>query len=414
MNDLIQWEGSKRSPKYFRRGKVEVITAEEIAERFNGFQANEQQLYAINTAVNWYRGWINHEHAQQVFCLTGYAGTGKTSCAAIIAELCVGSKMVTYIAPTGKAAARLREKGCFGARTLHQFIYRYAGENDELDPIFLDKGSLDVTPQLVIMDESSMVGEYDERNLLSKRLPVLALYDPGQVPPVKARQVFDKERADIILDKIERNAGNIVRASMFIRDGKRLPPREYDDFVVRRGSEVSDEDYKTFLDDDSVIICATNSLRQKCNRRARRLLGFDGLIPGIGEKIVATANQHAHGIMNGEQCVVLAFKEMPEGCESEDWDEMLMVQVRMLGTGYVRWVEFNPVSWDEDPDRRAAAMKSAGGFDYGYALTIHKSQGSEWLRGLIYEGTIPGCPYSQMMYTAITRFIKFVRMQLAS
>lgn len=402
---------ARRTPESFRLKTSLHFTYEEINERFKlpeGFP-NEQQLYAINLIVNWFRGWQLQAHGQQVFKLAGYAGTGKTSIANIVVELCCGSKMSVFIAPTGKAAARLRQKGCVGARTLHQFIYRPAGENEDGDPIFVDKGSLDITPTLVCMDESSMVGERDNRNLLDRGLPVLALYDPGQVPPVKDRQVYDYDGADIVLDQIERNAGNIVKASMVIRKGKFLPEREYEDVSVQHSFTLPDEEFMKFLDEDGIILAARNATREKMNRRARRLLGWKGDLPEIGEKVVATANQHEHGIMNGEQAIVMGFKDLPEGAEDEDWDEMCLMQVKMLNNGFVRWVEFNPAAFDTDLERKKAAQKCSGGFDFGYAMTVHKSQGSEWLRVLVFEESIPGVNYAQIMYTAVTRAIQYLK-----
>lgn len=398
------------SPSKYVRGEVQVITSEQIAEII-GFPPNVQQIYAVNLAVNWFRGWQHKHHGQQVFSLAGFAGCGKTTIAMAIAVLCLGAAnagSVRYVAPTGKAASRLRQKGCTGACTIHQFIYRPAGENEDGDPIFVDKGVLDETPHLVIMDEASMVGEYVESDLCARRLPIIALYDPGQVPPVKDRQVFTIERADICLTEIERNAGNIVKASMFVRQGKRLPPREYDDVSVKSSQIIDDEVFKKFLNEDGVVICARNNTRTKSNRRARRLLGYKDRLPEVGEKIVATANQHSHGVMNGEQAIVVAYHDLPEGMEDEDWSEMKMVEIRMLSTGFVRRVLFNPASFDQDFERLKAAQKCAGGFDFGYALTVHKSQGSEWELVLVYEESIPGVPYAQLMYTAITRAISFM------
>ncbi|MFL9598918.1 hypothetical protein, partial [Aeromonas veronii] len=67
------------------------------------------------------------------------------------------------------------------------------------------------------------------------------------------------------MTEIERNAGNIVRASMFVRQGKRLPCREYDDIVVRAGFDMSDDEMRTFLDNDGVILCAYNNTRRRLN-----------------------------------------------------------------------------------------------------------------------------------------------------
>jgi exodeoxyribonuclease V len=85
---------------------------------------NAKQLEAIERIVEWFNGWIQGQHKKQVFFLTGYAGTGKTAMARAAAQRCVPSEArIEYIAPTGKAASRLRQKGCLAARTLHQFTY---------------------------------------------------------------------------------------------------------------------------------------------------------------------------------------------------------------------------------------------------------------------------------------------------
>ena len=203
-------------------------------------QFNDQQKAAVSAVVAWYKGWQDRRHYRQFFRMGGYAGTGKTTIAQHIATLCGGESKVVFIAPTGKAAARLRQKGCTSAQTMHSFIYNVRGEDADGEPIFSAKGGLDQRPKLVIMDEASMVGEYDRKVLASHGIPILELGDPGQIPPVKDTQVFTLDALDVLLDQIERNAGNIIKASMFIRQGKRLPVREYDDVRVRDGRPPDD------------------------------------------------------------------------------------------------------------------------------------------------------------------------------
>jgi exodeoxyribonuclease-5 len=390
--------------------QISVPDKDTLAERY-GVPINDQQYEAITLAVTWYAGWQDRKHRKQVFFLAGFAGTGKTTIAKIITDLCCTMDRAVFIAPTGKAAARLRDKGCPGAKTIHQFIYRLAGEDENGDPIFTDKGVLDEAPLLVVMDESSMVGTYDMDRLMERRLPILALGDTGQVEPVKAAVYFTEDSADFTLTQIERNAGNIVRASMFVREGKRLPPRSYDDVVVT-DQNADDSVISSFLGEDSVILCVSNKQREYYNRKARRLLGFNGILPNIGEKVVCTFNQHGYGVMNGEQGIVLEFKDVPEGQEDSDEPEnMRLMKLRCLGDGKERWVKFNPDAFTDDFETRKEQQKKVGGFDYGWSLTVHKSQGSEWPRVFLLEGSLPGCSYSKLMYTGITRAIKFLRMQ---
>ena len=161
-------------------------------------QFNAQQIDAIEKAVAWYKRLQDGKTTKRVFFIAGYAGTGKTSIAREIVRRCVGEYGAIYIAPTGKAASRLKQKGCRGAKTLHQFIYNVRGVNDDNEPIFARKSTLDERPHLVVLDEASMVGEWDTERLLDHRIPVLALGDIGQVPPVKAAAYFTEDAVDVL------------------------------------------------------------------------------------------------------------------------------------------------------------------------------------------------------------------------
>lgn len=375
-----------------------------MTDAASNFTFNEQQTEAIESVVEWFKGLQDKKHSKMIFFLAGYAGTGKTSCAKEIAERCGGSHRVVFIAPTGKAASRLRQKGCKWAKTLHQFIYNVRGEDEEGDPIFLNKGALDEKPWLIILDEASMVGAYDLKNLMQHNIPVLALGDIGQIPPVKQAQVFTADKVDFLLDKIERNAGNIVRASMVARDGKRLPFREYEDVRVRQGWPQTDA-IKEHAAEEAVMLCSYNTTRQALNRQAREALGFDGDLPQVGEKIVCMFNQHGFGIMNGEQGIVVGFSELPDDDrQDDDHSEVMIVRVKSLTDGKERNCKFNPLCFTErGQEALKEHMRKPGAWDFGYALTIHKSQGSEWPHVLVVDEIMSGVPYSQLSYTAYTR-----------
>lgn len=370
------------------------------------FEFNSQQNEAMAIAVEWFKGWQDRKHRKQVFFLAGYAGTGKTSCAQTIANLCAPAHRIVYIAPTGKAASRLRQKGCKSAKTLHNFIYNVRGEDEDGDPIFVSKGVLDESPLLIVLDEASMIGEWDQKKLLEHNIPVLALGDTGQVPPVKAVAAYTEANVDFMLTDIERTSAdsNIVRASMFVRGGKRLPVREYDDVRVR--DVITDADFIEHAAEDSQVICSFNKTRINTNTRLRRLLKFEGNLPNVGEKIVCTFNQHGYNFMNGEIGIVIGFGSVPDS-EREDDDEIgMIIELKSLTDGKIRKVKFNPLSFDQDFDVRTTAQKSVGGFDFGYAITVHKSQGSEFDNVLVLEEIMRGNDYSKMMYTAITRAVK--------
>lgn len=379
-----------------------------------GFEFNAQQKEAMGDVEHWFKGWRTKRHRKQLFRLGGFAGTGKTSVAQTIAQTVaamVGRDVqgaVVFIAPTGKAASRLRQKGCKGAMTLHQFVYNVAGEDEDGDPIFVGKGCVDAAPVLVIMDESSMVGGRDLRQVMEYGFPILQLGDTGQVDPVNAECVFTEESLDYQLTDIMRQGAlsNIIRASMFVRKGKRIPPREYEDMLVT-DLEATTEDLLKYVGEDAQILCSYNNTREAGNAKVRAALGFTGLLPMIGEKIVCTANQHAHGIMNGEQGIVLGYEEPAiDDREDEEYgtgedEPNMMVRIKSLTNGREMVVCFDPRAFSENEDQRKEFRKKKGGFDYGYFLTVHKSQGSEWPKVLVFEELMGN--YARLMYTAITR-----------
>ncbi len=374
---------------------------------------NEGQLEAIERIHKWYSDYVMGRSEKRMFTLAGYAGTGKTSVAKTAAIKCVGGESMLYrvafIAPTGKAASRLRQKGCIGAKTLHQFLYRVLGEDEEGDPQFAEKVKHDEHPSLVVCDEGSMVGEYDLKSLLRRGIPVLRLGDTGQLDPVKSPNALTPDKVDFELTEIMRQAGesNIIRAASFVRQGKILPFREYEDVQVRPGMPPIDE-LLGHVDEASQIICSYNTTRVALNNDIRKALGHEGVTPMVGEKVMCWFNQHGKNFMNGEQGIVLAFDE-PESDERAEGDaqQMLMLTLRSLTDGRERRVKFNPLSFDADPDVAKEAMKSAGGFQYGYVATTHKAQGSEWPRVLVVEE--PMGNIAKLFYTQYTRAMQNLR-----
>lgn len=369
---------------------------------------NDQQVAAINKAVKWFKDRCDRKTPKRFFFIAGYAGTGKTSIAKEIVRRCVGEYGAVYIAPTGKAASRLKQKGCKGARTLHQFIYNVRGVDEDDDPIFAKKEFLDEKPKLVVLDEGSMVGKWDAERLLSWGIPVLVLGDTGQVPPVKAEAFFTEGSEDVLLTDIMRQGklSNIIRASFFIRQGNRLPVRDYEDVKVTDKKPTLVE-LKKFMHRDAQILCSFNSTREHYNRMLRKVRGFENQLPEPGEKVICTFNQHGPGFCNGEQGIVKSYEPVPDMERDEDEpSEMVYVKLESLTDGKEIKVKLNPLCFTGDEVTKAAAFKAIGGMDFGYVITIHKSQGSEWDDVVVLEEFLRGAPYAKLMYTAVTRAAK--------
>lgn len=370
------------------------------------FPFNEGQLEGIEKAVKWFRAKADGRHTKWFFFLAGYAGTGKTTVASEIVRRMVRPHEVAYIAPTGKAAARMREKGCYDAMTIHQFMYSLAdGIGEDGGPRFVLKGSLERRPRLIVLDEGSMVGKRIAMDLKALCIPVLVLGDTGQVEPVNDEPFFVEGSEDHLLEKVERNTGNILRAAFFIRTGGRLPVRNYEDVKVYE-RRIDSADVRAHVDNDSIILCSWNDTRRKYNALARTYKGISNQMPEIGEKIICTFNQRKFNVMNGELFEYHGYKELPVDLLSpgEEPEFVKLAILKSLADGKEVNAKFALTCFiGIDQDERDNAMKSIGGFDFGYAITVHKSQGSEWENVLVIEEPLKSCSYAKLQYTAVTR-----------
>lgn len=396
---------------------------------------NSQQQAALDGALCWWAEIqqlkrakplaVISDHMKPVYIIAGLAGTGKTTLVkSIIKAMDLNFSEVQYIAPTGKAAAVLRRKGNVGACTLHRFAYLCLGEYEneqtgEDEPLFVARGALDHTPKLVVLDEGSMVSRQDREVLLSFNIPVIVLGDQGQLEPVKGTAGFElATAADSTLTEIMRQAeeSNIIRAAGFVREGYQLPDREYPDVSSVTGYPSTSELYEYIgLDGASQIICGRNATRRDINAEVRSRAGFTAPLPMVGEKIICRFNDHNRGIMNGEQFTVVEVAREAKGDSADSVDSegkpRWFIKVRSLDDGRVVEGRFNCDCFmaDCDSEHYKDAMKSIGAWDFGYAITCHASQGSEWSRVMLIDEDIPGTNRSKWRYTGMTRAVDFLK-----
>jgi exodeoxyribonuclease-5 len=338
------------------------------------------------------------ERAPPLFRLFGYAGTGKTTLAKHIAAGVDGE--VKFAAFTGKAALVMRGKGCYGASTIHSLIYR-ARESGEETPSFELWDDAPVSKAaLIVIDECSMVDAELGRDLMSFGVPVLVLGDPAQLPPIQGGGFFTDAEPDSMLTEVHRQARDdpIVRLSMQVRAGERLEFGEYGaTSVVRR----ADFDPARALQTDQILV-GRNATRRAYNTRIRERRDFVDPLPQAGDKLVCLRNNRRKGLFNGglwqvaerptARRQILRLRLKPdEGAGGKG----VKVSVRPeCFTGGVEKLEW--------PQR-----KKYDEFDYGYVLTVHKSQGSQWDDVVLFDESF-AFPDSRerWLYTGITRAAK--------
>jgi exodeoxyribonuclease-5 len=342
----------------------------------------------------------------QVFRLFGFAGTGKTMLAKHIADEAGGD--VLFAAFTGKAAQVMRNRGCANARTLHSLIYRPRGEKPEketgeLQPAFAINRTSEVRKAaLVVVDECSMVDEKLGRDLLSFGTKVLVLGDPGQLPPVKSGEggagFFTEAAPDVMLTEIHRQAAEnpIIQLAQTVREGGRP---EYGRYGESRVIGREDIDAEQIMAADQVLV-GRNRTRQNFNRRIRTLKGFDGALPASGDKLVCLRNSSEKGLLNGG-----LWRVSSVGTHSGPAINMLVRSEDEGPLGNSAKIRVLKAMFEDGPeavpfDRR----RHTDEFDYGYALTVHKAQGSQWDRLVLFDESFAfRDTRERWLYTAITR-----------
>jgi exodeoxyribonuclease-5 len=425
---------------------------------------SDTQMRAIAAVKDWFQ---NRTHEQQVFRLFGFAGTGKSTVLKFALDelgldphrsdrdggACVpGVVTATF---TGKAALVLRRKGT-PARTIHSLIYsvieateeeveaaRKAIGKAEADamrltgfectaadaaieamrqalsgmkkPRFaLNPASDAAHAKLIVLDEVSMVGDEMARDLMSFKRPILVLGDPGQLPPIKGEGAFTKDTPDIMLTEIHRQAGEsaIIRLATMAREGQPIGLGQYDTFVWKMPkSDVTPEQALR----GGQVICGMNATRLQLNNAMRRAAGFgDTWLPtGPGEKIVCLKNQNDLGLING---MFLTLDDVVDESSlffsavviDEDGNRIGVPgahggpgRVRLYKGHFQDHVAFDRHRHDRDWKEKRLLTEAT----FGWAITGHKAQGSQWENVIVWDDGLGRTELDRRrwLYTAITR-----------
>lgn len=359
-------------------------------------------------------------------CIAGYAGTGKSTLVKfIVSALNLRQTDIAYIAFTGKAALVLKDKGCPNAMTAHRLLYQSYPRNDGT---FAHRPRRPIYPyKLIVVDEISMLPDEIWQLLLSHNIHVIALGDPFQLPPVGKDNGVLKD-AHIFLDEIMRQEedSEIIKLTMDIRAGKPLE--------LFKGKQVQVIDQCDMVDGmftwaDQVIV-GKNETRRLVNHHMRKMIhGLEeGHEPIDGDKVICVRNDWENPNEAGDVMVNgsigylsnVSFNNghyflkpqmladfIPEGVTDEDLmlspQDLIFRNVNMdyklLNEGETT---VNQKNWKSFPK-----IWRPKEFDYGYCITCHKSQGSEYGKVLVLEEWLKGDAemHARWLYTAATRAV---------
>ncbi len=365
-----------------------------------------------------------YKEKQPWTCISGYAGTGKSTLVKyIIAALGISPMEVAYVTFTGKAASVLREKGCPNAITAHKLLY-YCKRLKNGKYVFNARTKLEYPFKLLVVDEVSMLPKKLWDLLLSHKVHVLALGDPYQLPPIdKSSDNMVLNNPHVFLDEIMRQAkdSEIIQLSMLIRNQQPLEYFKGKEVQVLRKSEVQNGMY---LWADQILV-ATNQTRKDLNTHIRQNLLNYGTEPVKGDKLICLRNNWDVFDVNGQIPLINGAIGRVDEYYLEDATYLPYlnkpITAMMTNLNFDEYnffglpIDYNYLQKNEKiftPQEEYRIHQNKGNmlslpieFDYGYAITCHKAQGSQWDKVMVVEEKFPFNKeeHSRWLYTAVTR-----------
>jgi exodeoxyribonuclease-5 len=359
-------------------------------------------------------------------CIAGCAGSGKTTLIKFIIEALQldPENDVAYVAFTGKAASVLRQKGNPNACTAHKLLYQTSRmPNGKYR--FSPRKTLEKDYKVIVVDEISMLAVELWELLLSQQVFIIACGDPFQLPPINKNadnHVLDKPH--IFLDEVMRQAqeSEIIRLTMDIREGKRI--------LYTKGNEVQVIPYKDVVDGmyhwaDQILV-ATNKNRREINDFMRDAAGR-GIDPEVGDKVICLINKWDILDSTGENALVngtighitdiqqseisYPLRRFPNPVpiyycniesEKDGLFQGIIADYRALREGVPTLSPQNAFKIYQNLNTRPLEPVE---INYGYAITTHRAQGSEWGKVLVCEEQFPFDreEHARWLYTACTR-----------
>lgn len=377
--------------------------------------------------------------------MSGYAGTGKTTvigntAATILKEN--PNKALRFLTFTGKASMVLSQKlNSFGispdratCSTIHSYMYLCLGMNKKtLQPEFARKMGDTLEGDILVIDEASMISTKLFSDLLRLEKPMIFVGDPGQLPPINDTVFQPLVDTELSLKVVHRQAQEnpIIRLATDTRNHIPIPKGvvpggKVAKFCIRdkKGKQVFESFQAQVGKEDTVILCGKNYTRVSLNRRVRYTQGFVDVKPVSGERMVCLKNDKAKQLFNG-QCVYVKKADVITNENIPEDDIALYMVVQPEGEerniecmAYAKSINNSkPSELNKKMGADKKALEYLTGayphlgdltlFDYGYAMSVHKSQGSEWEKVVLRDERMgvqqSEDDYYRWLYTGVTR-----------
>ena len=352
---------------------------------------------------------MNKGEDAQIIHFNSFAGSGKTfTLRNLIKSLNLVGKTGVAMAFTGRASAHLSKSG-LAASTCHSILYQpildAEGNLIEFEQRDLDEVK-EVCGDFIVVDESSMLPKEIHDALVSTGLPIIYAGDACQLPSVgdDAFCVYDdtsKERIELTINhRTDQSLKGIVDLSAHLRHVNSIPRRKAPGLQLFPKAKTFT---RSFFEDNyfDVVLCGMNKTRRLLNERIRQSMGFDDPLPNVGEKVVCLNNTIIRGekLFNGELFEVLTVAGSSLGKEIHTY------QLKSLDFHDKKaFVYISDATWTDEKTPRGMNYRQIPPFAYGYALSVHKSQGSTFDSVLFVDEDVSFfLDQQKFRYTAVTR-----------
>lgn len=389
---------------------VSIFTPAEVDALVNEFE-HEERKRTSNPAFKVNEGQrlaIHASTACNFFCLIGGAGVGKTTTLNGITFVLVRADRPLYLlAPTGKAAKRVRQTTGHSAMTIHGFLrntaYKGVAEN-----------------AIIVVDEASMLDiklAYQLLKAIPPSVRVILVGDSAQLPPVGPGLTLHELAACDVVQKVEltegkRFAGGIALLASAVREGHWTPISDSStadiSIIPCSDDELASLVVDAYLKDplNSQVLCCTKEsgaasskrINEMCQQalcsEAPKLTVFNEKLNRLedtgfrlGDPVMCVANLWDYDLQNGS----IGRIEHIEPSPVPRYDD----------TGACIEAVYGWVLWD-DGERRPLTIPILDALELAYAITVHKSQGSEMPLVIIPVYRARNLDRT-ILYTAITR-----------
>ena len=338
-----------------------------------------KQKEAFDLLYKFIKGDYKNPSHPNTFILDGFAGTGKSTLLSLFIKNMQNAYRIAVLTYTGKASQVLVKKGLPRAQTIHSYLYN-CSENSKGELEYELKDEMMFNEDFVVVDESSFIDDELYNDLCSRCRKIIFVGDSFQL---------SLNRSDILnnidyrLDEVLRFGGPILDLATNVRVNHLVPKAEWIDW-----SEVAQND---------IMICYKNTTRQTLNLGYRKyVLGKTGYV-SKGEKIMFLTN--TKDLYIGEDLIMNGtITQLESDPIPRFYKDFVVFYYKSL---YFHFGEKSMFIHNGKivPHKLGISDITVLPVCYAYAITCHKSQGSEWDKVLLVNESRD----AHYTYTGITR-----------